>query len=180
MEGTGHNFVVAGLAELASVINNNKRHLRTQSTLICSEISAPIPDGLVLKGLLSDYRGKRPSAADAYCVIEVSDSSYERDSGEKLKSYAHAGIEQYIIINLRNRTAEIYYRCGYKQRNLSTSSSIKRTSFAADSGGGIRIFVSATRAIAAVNCAPALLKFSQSIALTTPAHWLSRTRLDHC
>ena len=42
------------------------------------------------------------------CVIEVADSSYERDSGEKLIGYARAGIRQYIILNLRNRTAEVY------------------------------------------------------------------------
>ncbi len=109
VEGSGHNFVVAGLAELAARINNVERHLRTQSTLICSETSAPIPDGVVLKGVLSDYRGKRPTAADSYCVIEVADSSYERDRGDKLFGYALAGVRQYIIINLRNRTAEIYF-----------------------------------------------------------------------
>ncbi len=41
-------------------------------------------------------------------MIEVADSSYERDSGFKLAGYARAGIPQYIIINLRNRTAEVY------------------------------------------------------------------------
>jgi Uma2 family endonuclease len=41
-------------------------------------------------------------------VIEVADSSYEKDAGEKLFGYARAGIPQYIIINLRNRTAEVY------------------------------------------------------------------------
>jgi Uma2 family endonuclease len=40
----------------------------------------------------------------------VADSSYERDSGEKLTGYARVGVPQYIIINLRNRTAEIYSR----------------------------------------------------------------------
>lgn len=30
------------------------------------------------------------------------------DSGEKLVEYARAGVVQYVIINLRNRTAEVY------------------------------------------------------------------------
>jgi len=63
---------------------------------------------MVLRGPRIDYRGKRPTAADAFCVVEVADSSYEHDAGEKLFGYARAGIPQYIIINLRNRTAEVY------------------------------------------------------------------------
>jgi hypothetical protein len=108
VEGLGHNYVISALAELASRINNADRHLRTQSTLICSDKHAPIPDAVILRGPRTDYRDHLPTAADAYCVIEVADSSCERDAGEKLFGYAQAGIEQYIIINLRNRTAEVH------------------------------------------------------------------------
>jgi Putative restriction endonuclease len=108
VEGLAHNYVVSLLAELASKIDSDNRHLRTQSTLICSETHAPIPDAVLLKGPRSAYRDHIPSASEALFVIEVADSSYERDSGEKLRGYARAGIAQYIIINLRNRTAETY------------------------------------------------------------------------
>jgi Uma2 family endonuclease len=63
---------------------------------------------MVLRGSRSDYRDRLPHAADAFCVIEVADSSYERGGGEKLNGYANAGVEQYIIVNLRTRTAEVY------------------------------------------------------------------------
>ena len=108
VEGADHNYVLSGLAELSSAVNSPVRHLRTQSTCICSETHAPVPDGIVLRGSRLAYRGKHPTAADAYSVIEVADSSYEKDSGEKLFGYAKAGIPQYIIVNLRNRTAEVY------------------------------------------------------------------------
>jgi hypothetical protein len=108
VEGAKHSYVIAALAQLASRINNETRHLRTQATLICSETHAPIPDGTVLRGTLGDYRDRLPAAGDAFCVIEVADSSYERDAGEKLAGYARAGIAQYVIVNLRNRTAEVY------------------------------------------------------------------------
>jgi len=108
VEGVNHNYVVSSLADLAIKINNEVRHLRTQSTLICSEIHAPIPDAMVLRGPRTNYRDRLPTAADAFCVIEVADSSYERDAGEKLIGYARAGIVQYVIISLRNRTAEVY------------------------------------------------------------------------
>ena len=38
----------------------------------------------------------------------MADASYERDAGEKLAGYAQAGVQQYVIVNLRNRTAEVY------------------------------------------------------------------------
>ncbi len=62
---------------------------------------------MVLRGSLADYQDL-PTAADAYCVVEVADSSYERDTGEKRAGYALAAVAQYIVINLRNRTAEVY------------------------------------------------------------------------
>jgi len=108
VEGTKHDYVVSMLGELDEGIKSERRHLRTQSALICSESHAPIPDGMLLRGSRSDYRDRLPQAADALCVIEVADSSYERDAGEKLHAYARAGIERYIIANLRTRTAEVY------------------------------------------------------------------------
>lgn len=108
VEGARHNYVITSLGQLAPRINSGQRHLRTQSTLACSETHAPIPDGCILRGTLDDYPDRLPTAADALCVIEVADSSYERDVGEKLQGYARAGVEQYVIINLRNRTAEVY------------------------------------------------------------------------
>jgi len=107
VEGFKHNFVVARIGKLSASLDSRERHLRTQSTLKCSETYAPIPDAVVLRGELEDYSDV-PTAADAFCVVEVADSSYERDAGEKLEGYARAGIRQYIMINLRNRTAEVY------------------------------------------------------------------------
>jgi hypothetical protein len=107
-EGAGHSYVATALGDLRGAINDARRHLCTQSALVCTETHAPIPDGVVLRGTLTDYRERLPIAADTYCVIEVADSSYERDSGEKLAGYARAGVQQYIILNLRNRTAEVY------------------------------------------------------------------------
>jgi hypothetical protein len=67
----------------------------------------PQPDFMIIRGQLGDYTDL-PTAPDAFCVIEVADSSYERDAGEKLTGYAKAAVSQYIILNLRNKTAEVY------------------------------------------------------------------------
>jgi hypothetical protein len=106
VEGFKHSYVINALGRLARLVENDRRHLRTQSTLKCSETHAPIPDGVVVRGTLDDY-ADLTTAADAYCVLEVADSSYERDVGEKLQAYARAGVPQYIVLNLRTRTAEV-------------------------------------------------------------------------
>ena len=108
VEGFRHSYVMTALSDLRGRINSDRRHLRSPSTLICTDTHAPIPDVVVLRGTLDDYDHRLPAAADAWCVIEIADSSYERDAGEKLADYARAGVAQYIILNLRNRTAEVY------------------------------------------------------------------------
>lgn len=105
--GNDHRIGVERLSKLCKLIDGPARHVESQQPLVCSETHTPEPDFMVLRGTLNDYTDL-PTAVDAYCVIEVADASYELDRGEKLVSYARAGIEQYVIINLRNRTAEVY------------------------------------------------------------------------
>ena len=107
MIGKEHTITVERLSNLRGRINDVRRHVESQQPLACSDIHQPEPDFMVLRGKLEDY-ADLPTGADTFCVIEVADSSYERDAGEKLRGYAAAGVGQYVIINLRNRTAEVY------------------------------------------------------------------------
>src|SRR5438874_12972922 len=40
VEGVKHNYVVTVLGDLRGTINNEQRHIRTQSTLMCAETHA--------------------------------------------------------------------------------------------------------------------------------------------
>jgi hypothetical protein len=106
--GKAHRSTVEKLSNLRSLINDDRRHIESQQPLACLDYYEPQPDFMVIRGRLEDLNEDGPAAADAFCVIEVSDSSYERDTGEKLFGYARSGVVQYVIINLRNRTAEVY------------------------------------------------------------------------
>jgi hypothetical protein len=108
MVGKAHRIAVEKLSDLRTKLNNVSRHVETQQPLVCSETHVPQPDFMVLRGALADYIDL-PAATDAFCVVEVADSSYERDIGEKLSGYAKANVQQYIVLNLRNRTAEVYF-----------------------------------------------------------------------
>lgn len=106
MIGPDHRKCVERLSALRKAIDHEHRHVESQP-LVCSETHVPEPDFMVLRGRLDDY-SDLATAADAWCVVEVADGSYERDAGDKLAAYARAGVPQYVILNLRTRTAEVY------------------------------------------------------------------------
>jgi Uma2 family endonuclease len=105
--GNNHRRCVVRLTALNKRIDNAMRHVESQQPLICADTHAPEPDFMVIPGAVEEP-SEPAVAANAFCVVEVADDSYERDAGMKLHGYARAGVQQYIIINLRNRTAEVY------------------------------------------------------------------------
>ena len=68
----------------------------------------PEPDGMVLVGVLEDYDSEKPQPSDVALLIEVSDTTLDRDRGTKLRSYARAGVTCYWIVNLVDRQIEVY------------------------------------------------------------------------
>jgi len=76
-----------------------------QGTLILDRNSAPDPDLYILdsqEGLVP------PLYARPILVLEISDKTYSRDSGVKLRKYASAGIGDYWIMNFKARQIEVY------------------------------------------------------------------------
>ena len=104
----GHRYTVCRLTTLAAAIDGPDRHVQIQLPIVCGPNQMPEPDFAVVRGPDADNAARLPTAADVLCVIEISDSSLERDREEKLPIYARAGVPQYVILNLRNRTGEAY------------------------------------------------------------------------
>jgi Uma2 family endonuclease len=70
--------------------------------------SEPEPDVMIVKGETQDYFDRHPRAEEIALVVEVSDSTLERDRGTKKRMYARAGIPVYWIVNLVDSTCEVY------------------------------------------------------------------------
>ena len=70
--------------------------------------SEPEPDVMMVRGDTRQYRDRHPGAEDVALVVEVADSTIERDRGIKKEMYARAGIPVYWIINLVERLIEVY------------------------------------------------------------------------
>lgn len=72
------------------------------------DASSPEPDVAVARGSARDYSSKHPTANELALVAEVSDSSIGRDQRWKKGIYARNGIATYWIVNLVDRTLEVY------------------------------------------------------------------------
>jgi Uma2 family endonuclease len=72
------------------------------------DFDEPEPDVAVLRGSAEDYRNRIPNASDVALLIEVAETTLDRDRGKKLAAYARGGIPVYWIVNLVDRQVEVY------------------------------------------------------------------------
>jgi Uma2 family endonuclease len=96
-------------------------YIDTQES-ITLEDSEPEPDVVIVRGDTRDYLDRHPGASDIALIIEVADSTLERDRTIKQRLYARAGIPIYWIINLPEQQIEVYTEpvmtdeCHYQHR----------------------------------------------------------------
>jgi hypothetical protein len=108
--GDDHFWAVENLRRALREVEPLGHIVLTQQPVVLPPDGEPEPDGMVVRGTLDDYLGRKPVAADLSCVIEVADSSLNRDRTTKHRIYADAGIVQYLIVNLVDRAVEVYER----------------------------------------------------------------------
>ena len=69
---------------------------------------APQPDISVLKANSRAFAHRWPQPADIALLVEVADTTYPKDTGIKLRRYAHVQVPQYWIVHLERRRVEVY------------------------------------------------------------------------
>jgi Uma2 family endonuclease len=74
---------------------------------IPSRASEPEPDVSVARGTIRTYELQHPNAEDIALVVEVSDTSLQKDH-RLAKTYGAAGIPFYWIINIPDRQLEVF------------------------------------------------------------------------
>jgi Uma2 family endonuclease len=122
--GPDHADIVDSLAAWSVRSLPTTIRVRVRNPLAFADIdSEPEPD-LVWTRRRNPADG-HPTASDVLLVIEVADSSIERDRTEKASLYAEAGIREFWIVNLIERTIEVY-------RDPSSSGYLTQQTFAAD------------------------------------------------
>jgi Uma2 family endonuclease len=80
----------------------------SSQTPITLSTSEPEPDVAVIRGKTRDYVHSHPGAGDVGLVVEIADSSADRDRILKKRIYAAAGIPWYWVLDVNKRTLETF------------------------------------------------------------------------
>lgn len=102
-----HDATIGIVSELLRGLIPNGWHLRIQSAITTYD-SEPEPDLVIARGVARDYTSRHPTPVDIALVIEVADSSLDRDREAKARLYARAGIQDYWVVNLSDMRVEAY------------------------------------------------------------------------
>lgn len=90
---------------LVEALDAERFAVQPQSTLPLDDYNLPEPDVAVLRGTPDELVEEELPVA---FVVEVADTSLERDRGIKQSLYADAAIPVYWIVNLGAREVEVY------------------------------------------------------------------------
>jgi Uma2 family endonuclease len=81
---------------------------RLEQPVRIPEYNEPEPDVAIVRGNDDDYKHRTPVPADVALLVEVSETTLDRDQGEKLAAYALGNIPVYWIVNLVDGHVEVY------------------------------------------------------------------------
>jgi Uma2 family endonuclease len=106
--GPRHASHVKLLRVLLGNIYREKAVIGVQDPVDLGDFDQPEPDISVLVPSKDFYLKRHPTANEIQLLIEVSDSTLERDRAFKLPIYAKAGIPFFWIVNLIDKKVECY------------------------------------------------------------------------
>jgi len=104
--GPFHSDTVDELVELFISKSRGRCRVRGQHPIAIDDDSLPQPDVSLVKP--QRYGKTHPKPDDVYLLVEVAESSLNFDRKRKLPLYGKAAINEYWIINLKDRTIEVY------------------------------------------------------------------------
>lgn len=106
-EGPDHAELSTDADEFFVQQANGRYRVRVAKPMTIAAIgSEPEPDIALVKG--KSYRQGHPAPADVYLIIEFSNTTLAKDTDEKRRAYAAAGIEDYWVANLKDGELIVY------------------------------------------------------------------------
>ena len=109
-QGSFHVVTVMHVGQVLTSAFGAGWHARLQAPLALDDDSEPEPDVAMVVGVVRDYVAAHPSTAAL--VVEVAESSLRLDRRFKAEIYARAGLLEYWIVNLVDRTLEVHREPG--------------------------------------------------------------------
>jgi Uma2 family endonuclease len=94
---------------------------RKEDPIRIPDFDEPEPDVAIVRGSQDDYKNRIPEPNDVALVVEIAETTIDRDQGGKSLAYAKGGIPVYWIVNLADRQIEVYSDPGpngYRSREV--------------------------------------------------------------
>ncbi len=108
--GSRHFACVNRMSRMFNRMLGDQVITSVQGPVRLNDFSEPEPDIALLRPTDNFYADRLPGASDVMLVVEVSDSTLEKDREIKLPLYAKAGIPEVWIVNLHLNQLEVYAR----------------------------------------------------------------------
>ncbi|HOY15945.1 MAG TPA: Uma2 family endonuclease [Haliscomenobacter sp.] len=103
-----HSGTVNRLQKILEKILGNTHLVAIQNPIALGKYSEPQPDIAVLEWRDDFYFDQHPTPAEVFFLIEVADSTLEKDREIKLPLYAQANIQEVWIVNLKTKQLDVY------------------------------------------------------------------------
>ncbi|NNE69864.1 MAG: Uma2 family endonuclease [Rhodothermales bacterium] len=106
--GSRHSFVVTRLARILIKAAPESLDVRVQEPLIGDAYSQPEPDIAIVPASPIRFWASHPHAAAAQLIVEVSDSTLERDQLIKGPMYRSVGVAEYWIVDVESQCITVF------------------------------------------------------------------------
>jgi Uma2 family endonuclease len=119
--GPFHGGVTRFLIEFFAAASKKRWITAAQNPVRLNDHSEPQPDLMLLKWSAGYYKKRQPTPKDVFLLVEISDTSLERDQEEKLPAYARSGVAEVWIVDLNEQVIEVYRQprlAGYASKTI--------------------------------------------------------------
>lgn len=130
-EGIPHSYINLSVADYLRGLLT-KLAIVSEGHPITLDNSEPEPDIAIIRLPFSRYVNHHPYAEDIYWLIEVSNSSLQKDLEQKQEIYARNSIAEYWIIDLKNKKLRVFsnpQNSEYREKKEITTGFINSIAF---------------------------------------------------
>jgi Uma2 family endonuclease len=107
-KGPAHSALCKRIEKLLERLLGDQALVRLQDPVQIDIYSEPEPDIAVVHANANFYADSHPTPSEVYLIVEVSDSTVERDLSTKANLYAAAGIADYWVVNVQAQQLHIF------------------------------------------------------------------------
>ncbi|MBP0019428.1 MAG: Uma2 family endonuclease [Cyanobacteria bacterium SBLK] len=107
-KGPAHSALCKRIEKLLEYRLSNRVLVRLQDPIQLDTYSEPEPDIAVVRPDRNFYGDRHPTPDEVYLLVEIADTTINRDLGTKADLYATAGIIEYWVFNIPLQQLHIF------------------------------------------------------------------------